>query len=598
MEASTTQCPFNPTAARSVYTGLFADLSAIFSDLNEDLERDFDWIMEKLNTASFVSDLAALGKAFDLTLITGVPLSWDTSVFPVEYGGLPSFLHRLFHMVLHLDGTPIFGFDAKEGVYRDADGYLFPFPRSVGRELADAIVAIRQVCLLYSKADDLPVLAKIEDEINSFKIRITAKPRVTPPRGVVHLARRILRDILMPDGDLHPSFQQWELEPFGLHGPGAVFDGSKGRDKWNFDYLSGSHRRILLGNDNVTEICDVLPQEITPVSRLAVVPKDFRGHRLICIECKESMFAQQGLWRVLESIIDSNSISRQSINFRDQRQSFIMSKEDGFSTIDLKDASDRVSLTLGKLILPREVFKLLTKYRSRSVYITENDEWIDNYETLFTMGNALCFPVETLVFFALGIATLSYYGGFSLQDAASHLRVFGDDIIIDSRYAEQMNSVLVSCGLAVNLSKFCHDTPVRESCGSWFYAKVDCRIQRMRKTCPRTMQDWIAWFQTARQLHASGLTETALAILHTIEDIYSIPYGFFDLPGQKSVKGKAFRYNSALQRLEFCMPVLKQTDQFLHLEGRVGLYSNFTGRGGRTVGHSDALSVEWSWEGV
>lgn len=598
METCNASFPF----ATEYFRGLFEDLLVLFPSHADSLVADEQWLLDRLTQGEevVIPKLAELGKAFERALIVGTPLTWDISFFEPRSSGLPVFLGCLFQQVLHLDGTPIFGFNADKGVYTDVDGFFFPMPTEVLRACADPVVAIRQVLLFFSKVEDLPTQALEQDEIDSFVTRVTmGKPVSLKKRTqVLHCARKVLRELLCPDGELHASLAQWVADPFGAHGPGAVFDGSRGKDKWRFSGHPGVDCRIFDSQYQGISIADPLDlcDDQPVVSRLTIVPKDFRAHRLICVETKEAMFAQQGLWRVLESIIATDAYASRCIDFRDQSKSFRMSSQiDRYSTIDLKDASDGISLELAKLLLPKEVFSLLTRYRARAIALPSGEE-VSPYRTLFTMGNALCFPTQTLIFWALGAGVLQSKGGFSARDLEGRIRVFGDDIIIESKYAGELCSVLSEAGLTVNLQKYCHHSLVRESCGSWYYGAVDSRITKIRVIRPHQLRDWVSVVATAKLLTQRGFSNGALAILRHIQEIYPVPYGVFGLPGQWDCKKNTTRYNKFLQRVEVCVPVLHPEARFSHLDGIVGLYSYFTGHGSRTVDRGDDQIVEWSWE--
>lgn len=587
------------------FDGVFSDLLLLFPLNDLDLARDLAWLHNAISTQGeevMIPAIAQLGKAFERALITGTPFTWDATVFEPRHEGLPVFLGYLFEKVLQLDGTPLWGYNADFGAVTVEDGFISPMPVSLMRECADPVVAIRQVLLFFSKVEDLPTLASEEDEIVDFVTRVTVgRPVHLEKRTqIIHCARKALAELLMPDGRLHPSLAQWIDNPFGAHGPGSVFDGSRGKDKWRFSGFGGIDNRLYdsqYPNFSLADPNDLAHDQIL-MNRLSVVPKDFRAHRLICIECKEAMFAQQGLWKVLEEIIMTNAVTASCIDFRDQTKSFRMSRDFRYSTIDLKDASDGISIDLARLLLPKEVFRLLTRYRARSIELPSG-EIISSYRTLFTMGNALCFPTQTLIFWALGAGVLQSKGGFSTSGIMGRLRVFGDDIIIESSFATELCSVLSEAGLTVNYQKYCHHSLVRESCGSWYYGTVDARVTKVRLLRPQQLSDWVSIVSTARLLHERGFSHAAMAILERIQDIYPVPYGALGLPGQWDRKKNTTRYNVQLQRVELCVPVLRQEARFTRLDGLVGLYSYFTGHGSRTVDRGDDTKiVDWLWESI
>lgn len=391
------------------------------------------------------------------------------------------------------------------------------------------------------------------------------------------------------------------MDPFGCHGPGAVFDGSRGKDKWLFDSVPGLPRAMLRSQHGF------LPQvgeEVDSSNRVAIVPKDFRAHRIICVERKELMFYQQGLMRVLVHAIHNHELTSSAIDFKNQSRSFRMSRSSKYATIDLRDASDNLSLALARLLIPKEVLKLATIARTQNIHLPDGEE-VENYSTLFTMGNGLCFPFQTLIFWALSLATIlreenREYLLRKSPDLASFvkkriLRVFGDDIIVPKRHFGAVCSTLSLCGLQVNTAKSCCNTPVREACGSWFYYGVDARIVRLRTHTVSTDNDWVALIQSAKLFDLNGFARTRDAILAYINSYLAVPYGIDWLPGKVPWSLSNVRYNSKLQRVECRVPIIMEDDGPDVLTGEVGLYNYFVGKGSRMAPHHSVQRTEWGW---
>jgi hypothetical protein len=96
-----------------------------------------------------------------------------------------------------------------------------------------------------------------------------------------------------------------------------------------------------------------------------------------------------------------------------------------------------------------------------------------------TMGNAVTFPLETLVLWTLGHATL--LDGHTLSsypewDDLLKVSVFGDDCIVPSHIAEDFIEVCQHVGFIINKEKsFYDDKGFRESCGGDFLRGYDVR---------------------------------------------------------------------------------------------------------------------------
>lgn len=394
--------------------------------------------------------------------------------------------------------------------------------------------------------------------------------------------------------------EQFASFPFGCHGPGAVEDGARGRDKWYFNHFAGISDRIYQSSRGYLTQSGL---EGLPFSKLAVVPKDFRGHRLICVEPKEFMFYQQGLMRVITQLVHNHWLTGRCIDFNNQVKSQRLSRNPRYATIDLKDASDLISLRLARTLLPREIFRLITVARSQGIQTPDGDV-VAPYHTFLTMGNALCFPMQTLLFWSLSLATM--ISDDHLEHIVStpskllsfiyknKIRVFGDDIIVPKRNFESVCTTLSRCGLAVNAAKSCCNTPVRESCGSWYYHGIDCRIVRLKAHKAGKESEWISLFDAARQLYMSGFSKASEAILTHLDVFLPVPRGFGWVPGPRNPGASNYRYNSNYQRVEVRIPVLVGERPDV-LTGEVGLYSYFTGKGSRAAPHCDLTQVEWGW---
>lgn len=586
----------------SFYQSLFSDVSDLLP--SEPLQTSLTFLMER-NWPDFIRPLSALGKSFESTLISGVKLLVPDE-FELEPGTeLPKFCFCLFTAILNDAGYRRYTYDGgvRDTLTFEFDGYV-----QAKRIQPLYVLILRQILLAWSKVTDIETIASEQDEINSFVQRIQTPGDVRLDSGTLSWARYLLRTLFTEDGELDASIQQWIEDPFGRHGPGAVFDGSQGSEKWDFQRKSGLDDRAYGLYPHTSPRSYDLSEDSPLMSRLCVVPKDFRAHRLICIESKEAMFHQQGLLQVINSLVSRHFLTRRSIDFTSQTRSMCISKDMRNATIDLSDASDRVSLQLCRLILPRSLFSLLTRYRSRMIELPDG-QLVSDYETMFTMGNALCFPTETLVFWAISLAAMLNADSERVSDypessqlakllARYRLRVFGDDIIIPTRYYEPVRCALINSGLVVNTAKSCDSTLVREACGSWWYMSTDVRITRFHYTEVASLREWISLLEAAKELYRNGFHLAARSVLNELEATHSVPYGYFGLPGQCKLEGNCFRWNSSLQRMEFKTPSLITSEGLTCLPGEVGFYAYFTQQATKAVIPADAQRIIWIWVGL
>jgi len=515
----------------------------------------------------FVSkSLPLLGKACEASLVSGEPFQVPTTFALHWRSKLPSFMYNYFVQLFDDSGSP-----------RDATS---------GQ--AYAYWVVRQVCLAYSKATDIPSRMTEEEAIKSFSSRITEEPVITAPSWLLNRARRLIQAVVMDGDSLNPSLAQWDTDPYGRHGPGAVAQKETGLSKWNFGAVEGLNKLLYKFND-----LSLPPKgKATPIARVVCVPKDFKSLRTICVEPKEFQFGQQGLWTVLRYIIHQHPLTRRSINFDDQTLNMRACKDPNVATIDLKDASDRVSLKLCRLLFPKEFFRLVTRYRSRGLSVNGQ---VLKPTCYASMGSALCFPIETLVFWAIARASIHP------ETRNKTLRVFGDDIVCPKEDARFIIKALESCGLVVNKLKTCIDTPIRESCGAYFYKEVDVRVVRFQNSRCESVPAWTALISNCQQLFDHQLSRTSYAMLLHLKDYWHVPFGFFGLPKSPDGYSCQSRWNADLQRTEWRLPCLVQTERE---KGRVRdsralLYAWLIGNSTKPRLHGPArVKVNWAANGM
>lgn len=290
-------------------------------------------------------------------------------------------------------------------------------------------------------------------------------------------AREILAQLCGPADEI------FDIRRFSCqHGPGAVAGGEVGDEKWlNANIIPSLHSvypqyDLYFGHRSSGRISPAMAEEIIefrkkskvikPVSRLVMVPKDSRGPRLICCEPKELMFVQQGASKILMKEFFKRSSGR--INFWDRtvnaNLALSSSATGEFATVDLKDASDRVSKSLIKLLFPSDWIKYLMALRSSSTELPDGVVY-DDTEKYAPMGSALCFPIESACFWSLAVYA-GIVSGMSSHDALVDTYVYGDDIIVRSQVVPFLMELFTKFALIVNKEKTYTSGPFRESCGT------------------------------------------------------------------------------------------------------------------------------------
>jgi len=216
------------------------------------------------------------------------------------------------------------------------------------------------------------------------------------------------------------------------------------------------------------------------VARLTFVPKDSRGPRTICVHPSEAIWIQQGLRNELENRIKWSRYGK-FINFTDQTINQALARQGSCdrlnATIDLRDASDRLHKDLVRYLFGDYAYSRLSCCRATHVQLDSAScialkKWAP-------MGNCLMFPVESLVFYAVVVAGITMKHG---RLAANHadVYVYGDDIVIPSKYYSAAVYALSICGFIPNEKKCYYRGFYRESCGVEAYKGQDVTPLRLR----------------------------------------------------------------------------------------------------------------------
>jgi len=207
-------------------------------------------------------------------------------------------------------------------------------------------------------------------------------------------------------------------------------------------------------------------------NRLCFVPKDDKISRCICVEPSLNMFFQLGLGYILEQRLNSYFGIDMSLQpERNRKLAFQGSSGiDSSITIDLSSASDSISTRMLEWALPRWFFDQLKKYRSDKCQFPDGS--IHELNMVSTMGNGFTFPLQTMLFSCMVLASARLCG-VKLHnprgDFSGNWGVFGDDIICPAEIARQVLFLIDYTGFQINKDKTFVEGPFRESCGADFF---------------------------------------------------------------------------------------------------------------------------------
>jgi len=215
----------------------------------------------------------------------------------------------------------------------------------------------------------------------------------------------------------------------------------------------------------------VVPDD-TP-SRISFVPKNKDEHRTIGIEMNGLMILQ----KVVGDLIRKKLRDKTPINLNSQernRHLARLAKTFGLATIDLANASNSISLALVRALLPYDWFCVISDFRSsHGICPSIQSEKIE-YEMVSSMGNGFTFELESLIFYALAVASCEK-DGIHPSEIKKSVGVFGDDIIVPQISAPTLIEGMTLFGFTVNEDKSFLKGFFFESCGADYYDGVDVR---------------------------------------------------------------------------------------------------------------------------
>lgn len=494
--------PGNASFYKDLLIRILRDQASLCQIKTSFIQRDLDHIEERFTKEglSFLTKtLPSLGKSLDKALASDCPFEPNAAFAGGSNlpKGTPKFLSAFFKLIFNGDGLCM---DDKEC-------------NNVELQV-NAVRAVRQVTYLFYKLE----VASTEEVNNAVVSKFIATdatlPSVDEDVSLSDLAHAALDNAAIAILCVLKGFDPADILP--SHGPGSVATGEKPWEKMKFSRFYRSLDEKYPYSDyfffNYTHLCDDLESLENMVeldhaeAKVSLVPKDSRGPRLISMEPLELQWIQQGLFRgLVRSIEHPLSPSSGFVNFTYQdinrRLALLGSHPDckewvpdehwildplskpgerwprfdrrvyspsDLVTIDLEDASDRVSDWLVKRTFPAHVYSHMHACRSSHTRLPTGISL--ELKKFAPMGSACCFPVEALLFWALAVGTCQHLLGIrpsfsSLAAWRLPIFVYGDDIILPREFYADVAHVFEEVFLRLNKTKCCTGRFFRESCG-------------------------------------------------------------------------------------------------------------------------------------
>jgi hypothetical protein len=328
-----------------------------------------------------------------------------------------------------------------------------------------------------------------------------------------------------------PLLLSGELERDGLgigfkHGLGAVAERLKNWEKSQFPNWSAKlDKTFPWGLCGVTAGSDqVRPPLHEPCSRLMCVPKTAKSPRLIASEPTSHMWCQQALLEWFKTQFKT-SFSGDFIDLKAQWKSGALviyaSVDRSLATVDLSDASDRVTCWTVERIFRKNQTLLTALHAARTRYIRDKITDVQDFLKLrkfASQGTATTFPVMSFVMLcvALGSCISGEVTWQKIRRFRSRVRVFGDDIIIPTYGYARLLRTMELLQLKANVAKSYHAGYFRESCGVDGYKGYDITPVRPQRIVADSPASCRAVVDTANNLFYKGLWNASNSLKDTL----------------------------------------------------------------------------------
>jgi hypothetical protein len=315
------------------------------------------------------------------------------------------------------------------------------------------------------------------------------------------------------------------------HGPGAVASGTKKWERSQFPTWPHKLEHIFpFAYCGMTTI-DVRLGTSQPVnhelaSRMICVPKTSKAPRIIAAEPAEHQWCQQALWTFLRGQIKKTFVG-QFIDFSRQDLSAELvvqaSRDRKLATVDLSDASDRLTCWTMERIFRKNHFLLNALHAARTRYLRHIDGSFLKLRKFASQGTATTFPGQSLVFLCLALGASIKKEHIRKRDILAlvgKVRVYGDDIILPVDGYEDLKVAMQSLQLKINLNKSFILGKFRESCGSDAYDGYDCTPVKPTTFSPDGPRSRLTLVEASNNLFKKGYWNASSRCLDLLPNTY------------------------------------------------------------------------------
>lgn len=551
----------------------------------------------------FTIALPAFGKAFEKALGQGfidesMFVGWSKNRFlpgispdgqdddsrETRRTGTPKFLGEFIDFV----------FDPFTGVIRTPEHGNMVTPDVESQ--ADYVWAVRQLTLLFGKVKQdcgpernsqaYSAYVRTDQEIAEHLDAFTSSPNWWHRVELLKKSVRVLFGEVL--SQMERKLYEGDLVP--KHGPGATADRLRGNAKFHqlewterleglFPFGEYAIPNFRYHQEVVPQVNFLNPADERPV-RVVLVPKTVTTPRVIAIEPTCMQYMQQAVGRALTDLLETRTFpggvdnpASWFLGFTNQVPNQLMAlvgSEDGsLATLDLSEASDRVANWLVEVMFEDFPWFAEAIQVCRSLRADVPEHGVIPLHKYASMGSALTFPIEAMVFLAVAFVGMSESAGVPMsrkfvRTMRDRVRIYGDDIIVPNGSALPVVAELEAFGFRVNRSKSFWSGSFRESCGKEFFKGQDVSIVRFRSELParRALRKDIdtdfancvvSTVSTRNQLYNAGLWLTAGGLDQVLEVVLD---GHYPYVGPDS---------SLLGRHSFLLETLGEWDDDLHV---------------------------------
>jgi hypothetical protein len=603
-----------------VYKAIFQDVLYAYPTMGTELEKDLTRllaIVERRGIRVYLEDLPAVGKHLDRCLASG---QYNLSGLPLtkRYSNrvvIPKFLRGLYLLVFYECGRLREDYDVQ------------------------AIFFLRQILFAAKKATYPCSDEKVENEVLEF---FEVDKSLPEPEGIwtqegavsddqiaetysgysrsrlygarldpENTCERNLLSTLLARLDAVSSFVSATLGSYDpaawrfRHGPGAISEVTGPSNKYCWkdwpdrleseypiaDY--GFHSFSSWAGSSFTIRPDTGPARGPTHSRMVAVPKSYSKPRLIAAEPSAHQWCQQSVWRYFKRR-SKNTWINEFVRFGDQtlnQDLCIRGSSDGsLATVDLSAASDRVSchfvgqLFRGNPGLLRSLRASRTHWVKQS--LTKKVTELSELRKFSTMGNACTFPVESLGFLCVAIASVLTvrklpFTPRNVYRMAGEVAVFGDDIVIPNDSRELFVKALEVLHFKVNKTKSFWTGRFRESCGVDSFGGAVVTPAYWKSFYNGKPESLASTVESSNNFYKKFLVETSRHLASTLPKglpVVAQRSGILGLQSRSEVRNDRLRrrYNPALQREELFVLSLVTTQRKVQTGDDSMLFQYFT----------------------